>query len=81
MTDPRIEDHLVGVELQLVELVESQERAKVQGRDKDAAVLTGQIEALQSELGAAVDRLEMAGVSSPVVASPPAEPARPIGTR
>lgn len=57
MTDPRVEDHLVGVELQLVELVECKERAVAQGREDDASELNGEIEQLQAELGAVTEEL------------------------
>lgn len=50
MTDPRLEDHAVGVELQITELVEKRERALVQGRRARAADLSAEIEALQAEL-------------------------------
>ncbi|MBA3266801.1 MAG: hypothetical protein H0T70_00885, partial [Acidimicrobiia bacterium] len=47
MTDPRLEDHVVGLELQLVELVEEQHRAETQYRPDDAARLEPQIAAVQ----------------------------------
>ncbi|MDP8987755.1 MAG: hypothetical protein M3N11_05335 [Actinomycetota bacterium] len=57
MTDPRIEDHAVGVELQLTELVERRERALVQGRTDEAAALQPEIEALQDELARTAERV------------------------
>ena len=50
MMNPRLEDHLLGVELQLVELVERRERAAVQGRRDDVTQLQAEIDALQLEL-------------------------------
>jgi N-formylglutamate amidohydrolase len=50
MTDPRLEDHAFGVELQMTELVEQIERAKVQGLDDRAAELQRELEALQDDL-------------------------------
>jgi len=50
MTDPRMEDHVVGLELQLVELVERRERALVQGSDDEAEAISREIEELQTEL-------------------------------
>ncbi len=50
MTDPRLEDHVVGLELQLVELVERRERAVVQGLPDEAAALSDEIDAVQTEL-------------------------------
>lgn len=57
MTDPRLEDHVVGLELQLVELVEQKQRAEVQGRVDEAAGLEKQIDALQLELAVTAERL------------------------
>lgn len=57
MTDPRLEDHAIGVELQLTELVEKRERALIQGRTERAAELTPEIESLQAELAATAERI------------------------
>ena len=57
MTDPRIEDHAVGVELQLTELVERRERALVQGRTDEAEALQPEIESLQEELARTAERI------------------------
>jgi chromosome segregation ATPase len=57
MTDPRREDHVVGLELELVELVEKRERARVQGLSQELATLDAEIEALQAELAAAAEEL------------------------
>ena len=48
-------DHAMGLELQLEELIEQRERARVQGRPEDAAPLEGEISALQSELASTAD--------------------------
>jgi hypothetical protein len=50
MADFRPADHAMGLELQLDELMEQRERARVQGRSADAARLEGEISALQAEL-------------------------------
>ena len=50
MTDPRLEDHVVGLELQLVELVERRERALVQGLASEAEAISLEIDELQTEL-------------------------------
>jgi hypothetical protein len=55
--DPQLEDHLVGVELQIVELVEQRERATVQHDADEAARIQAEIDALQSELAATADRI------------------------
>lgn len=56
MHDPKLEDHATGLELQIVELVEQAERARVQGRLVDAARLDREIERLQGELAATAER-------------------------
>lgn len=45
-----VEDHAVGLELQLIELVEQQERARVQHREADVAKIQKEIDAVQQEL-------------------------------
>ena len=55
--DPRLEDHVVGVELQIVELVEQRERATVQERHEDAARIQREIDALQAEMARAAEKL------------------------
>lgn len=50
MTDPRMEDHVVGLELQLVELVEQRERAVVQGLPAEAEAIADEIDEVQQEL-------------------------------
>ncbi len=55
MADPRLEDHVVGLELQLVELVAQQRLAETQYRPEDAARLEAQIAAVQQELAASAE--------------------------
>ncbi|HET6811251.1 MAG TPA: hypothetical protein VFH50_09600 [Acidimicrobiales bacterium] len=51
LKDPNsVEDHALGLELQLIELVEQQERARVQHRDDAVATIQKEIDALQKEL-------------------------------
>jgi len=57
MTDPRVENHALGLELQLGELVDQLEWAQDQGRDGDADRLRTEIAALQTELAATADQL------------------------
>jgi hypothetical protein len=57
MTDPRLADHEMGLELQLVELEEQRRRAEVQGRSEDAAAIAREIDAVQVELAATAERL------------------------
>ncbi|MEA2842713.1 MAG: hypothetical protein QOJ69_384 [Actinomycetota bacterium] len=63
MTDPRLEDHVVGLELQLVELVEQRERALVQGEGAEASAISDEIVAVQSEL---TDAAEVVASDEPV---------------
>ena len=59
------EDHAVGLELQIIELVEQRERARVQHRDGDATRIQREIDALQ---------VELADLAEQVVTAPPAPP-------
>ena len=72
MTNPRLEDHLVGLELQLVELVEQKQRAEVQGRTADARQLEAQVAELQTELAATAEAISEAE-AVPVDALPHAD--------
>lgn len=56
MTDAQAANHALGLELQIEELVEQRERARVQRRPEDEARLTEQISALQAELADAAER-------------------------
>lgn len=55
MSNPQLEDHVVGLELQIVELVEQRERASVQHDDAQAARIQREIDALQQEMAATAD--------------------------
>ena len=57
MTDPRLEDHAVGLELQIIELVDQQHWALAQGRRHDADALQAEIDSLQAELAQTTERL------------------------
>lgn len=48
-------DHAMGLELQIVELVEQQTRARVQHRDDDAERLELELNQLRAELAATAD--------------------------
>lgn len=50
MSGDHLEDHAIGVELQITELVEQRERALVQGDEARAAVLEREIGILQQDL-------------------------------
>ena len=55
MDNPRLTDHLVGVELQLVELVEQRNRAVAQHLDGEIPRLDREIEQLHAELARAAE--------------------------
>jgi hypothetical protein len=55
--DPQLEDHLVGVELQIVELVEQRKRATVQHDTAEAERIQAEIDTLQAELASTAERL------------------------
>ena len=57
MSDPRLEDHAVGVELQIVELVEQRERARVQGDSAGVQTAQDEIDALQAELATTAEQI------------------------
>lgn len=57
MTDPRLADHQMGLELELVELVEQRRRAEVQGRSEDATDLQRRIDAVQLELATGAEHM------------------------
>ena len=65
MIDPRLEDHVVGLEMQLVELVEERERARVQHRPGDAARIQQEIDAVQEDMARAADVIAATGTSEP----------------
>jgi hypothetical protein len=48
-------DHAMGLELQIVELVEQQTRARVQHRDRDAEQFDDELAQLRSELAATAE--------------------------
>lgn len=50
MIDPRLENHVTGIELQIVELVEQRERARIQGQPDRVHSLQAEIDELQLEL-------------------------------
>ncbi len=77
MTDPHLEDHLVGLELQLVEQVEQRERAKVQQRPEDAARIEEEIEELTLEMAETAEKVAKADGEIPVIDAPEAGAATP----
>ena len=57
MTNVNLMDHELGLELELIELVEQRERATRQGRVQDVARLDAQIAGLQAELADTAERI------------------------
>ena len=85
MTDPRLEDHVVGLELQLVELVERRKHAQtLVGGDDEVARLDTEIANLQAELAASAELLVADEQPQPIPASDailsgPGDSADPVG--
>jgi hypothetical protein len=61
MANFRPADHAMGLELQLEELIEQRERARIQGRRDDAHDLGHEIAALQAELAYTADQAVVQG--------------------
>ena len=57
MTDPRLEDHVTGLELQIVELVEQRERARVQGDSAALARIEAELAELQNEMATTAEQI------------------------
>lgn len=57
MTDPRLADHMVGLELQMIELEERRQRARVQGDRVAMARLDTEIDQLRTEMAATAEHL------------------------
>lgn len=57
MTDPRLADHMVGLELQMIELEERRQRAQVQGDRVAMARLESEIGQLRAEMAATAEHL------------------------
>ena len=69
MIDPRLEDHALGLELQLTELVDGRDRALARGDEATAARCAAEMTALHAELARTADRIAEA------VAAPEIRPA------
>jgi hypothetical protein len=70
MADILLQDHLVGVELQVVELVEQRERAEVQGQSDEAARLQAAIDVLYADMADTAARLVEPPPSARITAHP-----------
>lgn len=57
MHDPRLEDHALGLELQLAELFDQAERARVQGRTADVERIQAEMQRLQEELAETAEKV------------------------
>ena len=69
--ESRLQDHAVGVELQIVELVEQRERAALQDRHDDVARIQREIEALQLEMTRTAEVIAGADAEPPDLPEPP----------
>ena len=57
MHDPKLEDHALGIELQLAELVDQAERASVQGLQDEVKSIQAEIARLQGELAETAEQV------------------------
>lgn len=69
MHDPRLEDHALGIELQLAELVDQAERARVQGLDDEVKSIQAEIARLQGELADTAEQVSETTAPAEVDAS------------
>lgn len=65
--DSHLEDHLVGLEQQVVELVEQERRAELQGDSTEAARLEQEVLGLYTEMARTAELITVGGYSPPVV--------------
>ncbi|MBV8958473.1 MAG: hypothetical protein JOZ37_14160 [Actinobacteria bacterium] len=65
--DKHLEDHLVGLEQQVVELVEQERRAELQGDSTEAARLEQEVFGLYTEMARTAELITAGGYSTPVV--------------
>jgi len=65
LSEALVRDSIAGLELQLIELVEQQKRAEVQGRPDDAADLQTGIDRLHSQLAGAAEVVATGELSGP----------------
>ena len=70
MHDPRLEDHALGIELQLAELVDQAERARVQGLDDEVKAIQAEMARLQEELAETADQVSATAGPVEVDAAP-----------
>ena len=70
--DKHLEDHLVGLEQQVVELVEQERRAELQGDSTEAARLEQEVFGLYTEMARTAELITAGGYSAPVVVAEPA---------
>ena len=71
--EDHLEDHAIGVELQITELVEQRERALVQGDAERAAGFEAEIEALQQELMETSEQIAEPGYAPAEIHAPEAD--------
>jgi hypothetical protein len=69
--DIHLEDHLVGLEQQVVELVEQERRAELQGDSTEAARLEQEVLDLYTEMARTAELITAGGYPAPVVGHQP----------
>ena len=65
LSEELVRDSIAGIELQIIELVEQQKRAEVQGRQADAAELQTEIDGLHLQLANAAEVVATSELSGP----------------
>jgi hypothetical protein len=68
MRDPHHEDHLVGLELQAVELTEQERRAELQGDTAEAARVQHELEGVYADMARTAEHLVADGTHVTVAA-------------
>jgi hypothetical protein len=70
--DNHLEDHLVGLEQQVVELVEQERRAELQGDDVEATRIEHELSGLYTDMARTAERITAGGYPTAVVEARPA---------
>ena len=70
--DNHLEDHLVGVEQQVVELVEQERRAELQGDSAEASRIEHELSGLYTDMARTAERITAPDYSHAVVEAAPA---------
>jgi len=67
--DPQLQDHAVGVELEIVELARKADQAALEGWPDEEARLRKELETLYAELASVAERLTTEPTTTPLAAT------------